>query len=117
YDVDLGPVFISDWYHRSYIDITEDLMSTNVSINRFQTRIMFYSLFARLPRFSRLVSLTATSSMARWVTTARESVDEGIARPMPALLASSPAKARSTFSVSSILAQRVSSTLALMSTS
>lgn len=32
YDVDLGPVFISDWYHRSYLEVTDDLMSTNVSI-------------------------------------------------------------------------------------
>lgn len=31
YDTDLGPVFITDWYHRSYLDIVEDIMSTNVS--------------------------------------------------------------------------------------
>lgn len=31
YDIDLGPVFLGDWYHRTYIQIIEDLMSTTAS--------------------------------------------------------------------------------------
>lgn len=27
YDVDLGPVFVSDWYHQSYFDILEQVMA------------------------------------------------------------------------------------------
>lgn len=26
YDIDLGPVFITDWYHREYFDIVEEVM-------------------------------------------------------------------------------------------
>ena len=27
YDVDLGPVLLSDWYHKEYFEIVEELMA------------------------------------------------------------------------------------------
>ena len=32
YDIDLGPVLLSDYYHRDYFSILEDVMGTNLSI-------------------------------------------------------------------------------------
>ena len=31
YDTDLGPVFLTDWYHRDYYSIVKDVMSTNIA--------------------------------------------------------------------------------------
>ncbi|KAI5821255.1 multicopper oxidase-domain-containing protein [Pyronema omphalodes] len=31
YDIDLGPVFLTDWYHSEYFDIVKNVMSTNLS--------------------------------------------------------------------------------------
>lgn len=31
YDIDVGPVFLTDWYHREYFDIVKDVMSTNIA--------------------------------------------------------------------------------------
>ncbi|KAF8253925.1 hypothetical protein K440DRAFT_532846 [Wilcoxina mikolae CBS 423.85] len=31
YDIDLGPVFLTDFYHREYEDIVKDVMSTNLT--------------------------------------------------------------------------------------
>jgi hypothetical protein len=29
YDIDLGPVFLTDWYHSPYFDIVEEIMEPN----------------------------------------------------------------------------------------
>jgi hypothetical protein len=29
YDIDLGPVFLTDWYHSPYFDIVEEIMKPN----------------------------------------------------------------------------------------
>ncbi|KAI8243845.1 oxidoreductase [Colletotrichum sp. SAR 10_96] len=31
YDIDVGPVFLSDWYHKQYFDIIEDILTPNAS--------------------------------------------------------------------------------------
>jgi len=31
YDIDTGPVFLTDWYHREYFDVVTDVMSTNLA--------------------------------------------------------------------------------------
>ncbi|KAF8543120.1 multicopper like protein [Trichophaea hybrida] len=31
YDIDLGPVFLTDWYHREYSEIVDDVMSTDIT--------------------------------------------------------------------------------------
>lgn len=31
YDVDIGPVMVSDWYHREYFDLVEDVMSPEIA--------------------------------------------------------------------------------------
>ncbi|KAI9671164.1 MAG: hypothetical protein M1817_003671 [Caeruleum heppii] len=33
YDIDLGAVFINDWYHREYFDIVKDVMGTDLTKN------------------------------------------------------------------------------------
>lgn len=32
YDVDVGPIMVSDWYHRAYYDLVEDVMNPNIGI-------------------------------------------------------------------------------------
>ena len=32
YDIDLGPVLLTDYYHMSYYDIVEEVMGTNLSL-------------------------------------------------------------------------------------
>ncbi|KAI5797585.1 Cupredoxin [Geopyxis carbonaria] len=31
YDIDLGPIFITDWYHREYFDLIKDVINTDVT--------------------------------------------------------------------------------------
>ncbi|KAL7800157.1 laccase [Trichoderma ceciliae] len=35
YDIDIGPVMLSDWYHEDYLDLVEKTMSTVPGANRF----------------------------------------------------------------------------------
>ena len=32
YDIDLGPVLLTDYYHKSYYDLVEEVMGTNLSL-------------------------------------------------------------------------------------
>lgn len=42
YNVDLGPVLLTDWHHRNYLDIVRDLMSNNVSRKDGFPRVSFF---------------------------------------------------------------------------
>jgi len=33
YDIDLGPVFLSDWYHKDYFTIVEEVMGNGTNAN------------------------------------------------------------------------------------
>ncbi|UKZ82511.1 hypothetical protein TrVFT333_010300 [Trichoderma virens FT-333] len=37
YDIDLGPVMLSDWYHEQYFDLVEKTMSTVQALTRFKS--------------------------------------------------------------------------------
>ena len=34
YDMDLGPVVLSDWYHTEYLSLVEEIVSTNIDLTR-----------------------------------------------------------------------------------
>ena len=39
YDIDIGPVFLNDWYHTDYFTIVEQVMGTDVRIIRCNPRV------------------------------------------------------------------------------
>ena len=34
YDIDLGPILLSDWYHRDYLSLVQGVVSTNIALTR-----------------------------------------------------------------------------------